>query len=182
MYKNTPFSHDYTKYELLDTLHIQQCYMEDRLTCSRAIHSGECHHDITSQGTSCSGTHHHRSSILRCKVGWALNTNLYSCVWKAIYEVTLMQRYFFYCNNLLQSLNCTQPSIHTMHIFRDILLSSSSMVTVVVDGFKVTALSPVVRDTVKDSVLSTTVSPVMGIITVWFVVPALNVRSMDTVV
>ena len=62
------------------------------------------------------------------------------------------------------------------------LLSSSSMVTVVVDGFNVTALFPVVRDTVKDSVLSTTVSPVMGIITVWFVLPALNVRSMDTVV
>ena len=54
------------------------------------------------------------------------------------------------------------------------------MVIVVVDGFNVTALSPVVRDTVKDSVLSTTVSPVMGIITVWFVLPALNVRSMDT--
>ena len=56
------------------------------------------------------------------------------------------------------------------------------MVTVVVDGFNVIALSPVVRDTVKDSVLSTTVSPVMDIITVWFVLPALNVRSMDTVV
>ena len=67
------------------------------------------------------------------------------------------------------------------HMYHN-LLSSSSMVIVVVDGFNVTALSPVVRDTVKDSVLSTTVSPVMGIITVWFVLPALNVRSMDTVV
>ena len=54
------------------------------------------------------------------------------------------------------------------------------MVTVVVDELKVTALSPVVRDTVKVSVLSTTSSPTMGIITVWFVLPALNVRSMDT--
>ena len=67
------------------------------------------------------------------------------------------------------------------HMFRN-LLSSSSMVTIVVDGFNVTALSSDVRDTVKDSVLSTTVSPVMGIIAVWFVLPALNVRSMDTVV
>ena len=61
------------------------------------------------------------------------------------------------------------------------LLSSSSMVTVVVDGFNMTVLSTDVRDIVKDLVLSTTVSPVMGIITVWFVLPALNVRSMDTV-
>ena len=60
------------------------------------------------------------------------------------------------------------------------LLSSSSIVTVVVNGLKVTALSTDVRDTVKDSVLSTTVSPRMGIITVWFVVPALNVNIVVT--
>ena len=57
------------------------------------------------------------------------------------------------------------------------------MVTVVVDGLKVTALSPVVRVTVKDSVTSSTIlSPRMDIITVWFVLPVLNVSSMDTVV
>ena len=65
------------------------------------------------------------------------------------------------------------------HMYHN-LLSLSSMVTVVVDGFKLTALSPVVRDTVKDSVLSTTVSPVMGIITVRVVVPALNVNIVVT--
>ena len=56
------------------------------------------------------------------------------------------------------------------------------MVTVVVDGSKVTAVSPVmlVRDSVKVSVVSSTLSPVMGIITVRVVLLALNVRSMDT--
>ena len=90
--------------------------------------------------------------------------------------------FWVYCNILLQSLNCTQPTIqHNVQICRDILLSSSWMVTVVVCGLKLTALSPVVRDTVKDSVLSTTSSPMMGIIIVWFVLPLLNVRSVDTV-
>ena len=48
------------------------------------------------------------------------------------------------------------------------LLSSSSMVTVVVDGFNMTPLSPAVllRDTVKDSVTSSTILSIMGIITV----------------
>ena len=56
------------------------------------------------------------------------------------------------------------------------------MVTVVVGGLKLTALSTDVRDTVKDLVLSTTLSPTMGIITVLVVVALLNVRSMVTVV
>ena len=56
------------------------------------------------------------------------------------------------------------------------------MVTVVVDGLRVTALSADVRDTVKDSVLSTILSPTMGIITVRAVLPLLNVKSMVTVV
>jgi len=57
-------------------------YIKDRLTCSRTIRSSKCHSDISSQGTSCSGTHHHRSSISSHKVRWALNTNLHSWVWK----------------------------------------------------------------------------------------------------
>ena len=56
------------------------------------------------------------------------------------------------------------------------------MVTAVVDGCKVTALSTDVRDTVKDLVPCTTISSRKGIITVWVVVPPLNVRSVDTVV
>jgi len=61
-----------------------------------------------------------------------------------------------------------------------ILLSSSWMVTVVVCGLKLIALSPVVKDTVKDSVPSTTLSPTMGIITVRLVLSALNVKTMVT--
>ena len=71
----------------------------------------------------------------------------------------------------------------TPHIAKN-LPSSFSIVTVVVDGFNMTALSPavLVRDTVKDSVFSSTLSPMMGTITVRVVVPLLNVRSVDTVV
>ena len=67
------------------------------------------------------------------------------------------------------------------HIAKN-LPSSFSIVTVVVDGFNMTALSPVVRDTLKDSAFSSTLSPTMGIITVRAVLPLLNVRSVDTVV
>ena len=68
---------------LLDTLYVHSTiYIKDRLTCSRTIRSNKCHSDISSQGTSCSGTHHHMSSIFGHKVWWALNTNLHSCVWK----------------------------------------------------------------------------------------------------